>query len=164
MAHQRHARIWLRAAFPGCLVEDQGLYHPGTDYQESAGGFDACYSGKLLLPTLAPHEGQHALHFRSSFLASYYLLYIRRTLYVPRTGERGGYDPREEARFTLTPEEEPFARVVAAEIEATFGGEPLPPAVGLTIVPELAVLDRSAGYVTIHQCLFELEERGDRWA
>lgn len=141
----------LRTTFPGSLVEDQGLYHP-------LGNFDACFSGKLVLPTLAPHQGQHALYFYSSFLAPYYLMVSRREVYIPRTDRaRGGYDRKEETRFELTAEEQPYAQVIANEIQATFGGDPLPPAVGRLIVPNLAVLDRTFGHVTINQCLFGIQ-------
>lgn len=149
----------LRLGFPSSpLVEDQGLYHP-------EGNFDACFSGKLVLPTLAPQQGQHALYFYSSFLAPYYLLFSRRAVLLPRTQDvRGGYDRTEETRFDLTAEEQPYAKAIIDEIEATFGGDPLPPAVGRVIVPDLAVLHRTFGDVTINQCLFAIEGSPDEAA
>lgn len=142
----------LRLTFPGCLVEDQGLYHP-------LGSFDACFSGKLVLPALAPQQGQHALYFYSSFLAPYYLLSSKRVVYIRRADPaRGGYDEQEEARYELTREEQPHALAITEEIQATFGGEALPLVVGQAIVPDLAVLDRPFGHVTLNQCLFGIEE------
>jgi hypothetical protein len=136
----------LRARFPGCLVEDQGLYHP-------EGNFDACHSGKLVLPTLPPQRGQHALYFYSSFLAPYYLLSSERLLYI---ASPGNVETKKEARYELTEEEQPYAQAIVTEIESTFGGEPMPPAIGEIIVPDLAVLHQTFGYVTIFQCLFAI--------
>jgi hypothetical protein len=139
----------LRARFPGCLVEDQGLYHP-------LGNFDACHSGKLVLPTLTPQQGQHALYFWSSFLAPYYLLSSERILYVPRGDERGGYREEKETRYDLTAEEQPYAQAIVAEIKGTFGGEPLPPSVGQSIVPEIAIVHADIGHVKVLQALFAI--------
>lgn len=145
----------LRVTFAGCLVEDQGLYHP-------QGNFDACFSGKLVLPTFAPQQGQHALYFYSSFLAPYYLISSKRAVYLPRTDPvRGGYDEQEETRYELTHDEQPYALAITDEIQATFGGAPLPPSVGRVIVPNLAILDRPFGHVTINQCLFAIEGSAD---
>lgn len=149
----------LRLKFPNSpLVEDQGLYHP-------EGNFDACFSGKLILPTLAPHQGQHALYFYSSFLAPYYLLLSKRALFLPRTRDtRGGFDRKEETRYDLTAEEQPYAQAITGEIRATFGGDALPPEVGRVIVPDLAVLHQTFGEVTINQCLFAIEGSADEGA
>ena len=148
----------LRVMFPGSLVEDQGLYHP-------KGNFDACFSGKLVLPTLAPHQGQHALYFYASFLAPYYLLLSKRSVFLPRTQDvRGGHDCKKETRHELTAEEQPYAQAITEQIQATFGGDPLEPAVGRVIVPDLAVQDRPFGHVTINQCLFALEGSVDEYA
>lgn len=67
---------------------------------------------------------------------------------------------RKEVRsFTLSPDEEPFARAIAEEIEVTFPRcEPIPPEVGLTVVPGVEAGSRSFGEATIFTCLFS-----DNW-
>jgi hypothetical protein len=65
-------------------------------------------------------------------------------------------DPTRERllNFELTPEEEPYARVLAAEIERTFGYEPLPPEIGKEVVPDVATKTSGLGESTIYDCLF----------
>jgi hypothetical protein len=135
----------LRARFTEGSVEDLALYHPRGD-------FTASFSARLVLPTLPPHVGQHALYFMRSFLAPYYIIVSATSLYVKKKG--GGYKITEEERHTLTAEEEPYATIIAAEIEATFGGERMPTDVGEVLVPDVDTQRRSIGESTLFDCFF----------
>jgi hypothetical protein len=53
------------------------------------------------------------------------------------------------------PDEEPVAREVAREIEATYPGyQPIPPELGNEVVPDVATVGASFGEATIYVCLF----------
>ncbi len=57
--------------------------------------------------------------------------------------------------FEISPADEPFAKAIAEEIEATFPGhEPMPPEVGLTIVPDVVAGRGWFGEATLFGCLF----------
>lgn len=58
--------------FPENSVQNRSLHLPG-------GGWDACYSACLYLPT-APGEHHHTVGFMVSFLAPYYVIYSSRTV------------------------------------------------------------------------------------
>lgn len=52
------------------------------------------------------------------------------------------------------PEEEPYVREVAREIEATYRGyEPIPPELGNMLVPDVGLDARPLGEATIYDCL-----------
>ncbi len=75
-------------------------------------------------------------------------------------------EPRQKRRlkrqvdsFTLSPDEEPFANAISEEIETTFPGyEPIPPEVGLTVIPDVQAGGKWFGEATIFTCLFS-----DNW-
>jgi hypothetical protein len=75
-------------------------------------------------------------------------------------------EPRQKRRlkrqvesFTLSPDEEPFAKAISEEIETTFPGyEPIPPEVGLTVIPDVQAGGKWFGEATIFTCLFS-----DNW-
>jgi hypothetical protein len=58
--------------FPEISVQDRSLHLP-------SGGWDACYSACLYLPT-APGEYHHTVGFMVSFLVPYYVIYSSRTV------------------------------------------------------------------------------------
>jgi hypothetical protein len=57
--------------FPENSVQNRSLHLP-------AGSLDACYSGRLSLPTNTPDEHYHYLGFLVSFLVPYYVVYSLR--------------------------------------------------------------------------------------
>jgi len=127
----------LRARFPNA-VENRSV-------QLQTGGYDGAYTGILTLPTVAPLL--HTLTFMVSFLAPYYIIYGARWVAPPPTEDDAeeeqevevGETPeseRIEERFELTDEEAPYAQAISTEIEATFGAQPIPPAMGRRIVPD----------------------------
>lgn len=60
-----------------------------------------------------------------------------------------------EIRFELSPDEEPYARVIAEEIEATFAGhEPMPAEVGKIMVPDVVAGRGWMGDNSLYDCLF----------
>jgi hypothetical protein len=151
----------LRARFPECEVEDRAYYL-------ATGGYDAAYAAKLVLPTLPPNVGQHAVGFLVSFLVPYYVIYRLRWRYLPeaaptqneeasKEAQEGPLRPRstteEELNFELT-EEQTYKRGIAEEIEATFGFAPMPPALGRVIVPDAWISQYDCGTATIFDCLF----------
>lgn len=53
------------------------------------------------------------------------------------------------------PEEEPVAREIARELEATYPGyQPIPPELGNDVVPDVAMNVVLMGEATIYMCLF----------
>ena len=60
----------LCARFPGNVVQNRSLHLP-------TGGWDACYSGRIDLPT-SPGEYHHTVGFMVSFLIPYYVIYSSR--------------------------------------------------------------------------------------
>jgi hypothetical protein len=65
---------------------------------------------------------------------------------------------RRDVSLALSPEEQPYASWLGGEIQAASGYEPMPPEVGRVIVPDVALVCRSFGEATIHDCLFS-----DNW-
>jgi hypothetical protein len=61
---------------------------------------------------------------------------------------------RRDIRFDFSPEEQPCAAIVAREIEATYGYEPMPPEVGHVIVPDVRTDSTYDGKVTLYDCFF----------
>jgi hypothetical protein len=60
---------------------------------------------------------------------------------------------RRDFGFGFSPDEQPHAARIAQEIEATFGGEPMPPEVGDVIVPDVATNLRDLGEARLYDCL-----------
>jgi hypothetical protein len=56
--------------------------------------------------------------------------------------------------FEPSPDEAPYAAWITREIEATFGGERMPPEVGKVVVPDVVTNLRSFGEATLYDCLF----------
>ncbi|WP_437294638.1 hypothetical protein [Sorangium sp. So ce426] len=56
--------------------------------------------------------------------------------------------------FDLSPDEQPYAAVIAQEIEATWGYERMPPEVGNVVVPDVATNLRRLGEARLYDCLF----------
>jgi hypothetical protein len=58
--------------------------------------------------------------------------------------------------FEPSPDEVPYAAWLTREIEATFGGERMPPEIGKVLVPDVdvATSPRELGEATLYDCLF----------
>ncbi|MFT3776043.1 MAG: hypothetical protein QM820_62660 [Minicystis sp.] len=104
-----------------------------------SGSVDPAYTAKLVVPgkeaealDLDRRLGVFMrFGFRVSLLGPYYLIH--------RTDD---------------PDEEPCARDVAREIEATYRGyEPVPPELGNVVVPDVALDTVGPGEVTVYDCL-----------
>lgn len=105
-------------------------------YNESlsllGGWADPAYSAFVVLP------GRRTLGFHVSFLGPYYGL--------RRTGALG---------------EEPAARDIVREIEATYPGhELIPPEIGDEIVPDVALVTIGFGKATVYDCLLSEQWEG----
>ncbi|WP_437577718.1 hypothetical protein [Sorangium sp. So ce887] len=91
-----------------------------------SGGTDPAYSARIWL------TDETALSFHVSLLGPYYGIHL-----------------------PGIPEEEPVAREVAREIEATYPGyRPIPPEIGNEVVPDVAMNVVLMGDATIYMCLF----------
>jgi hypothetical protein len=91
-----------------------------------AGGIDPAYSARIWLTE------ETALSFHVSLLGPYYGIHL-----------------------PGIPEEEPVAREVAREIEATYPGyQPIPPELGNEVVPDVDMHWAFMGEATIYVCLF----------
>jgi hypothetical protein len=89
----------------------------------SGESFDTGYSGEIEIPG-------GSLGFHVSILGPYYG--------ILRTG---------------LPGDEPAAGAIAQEIEATYRYEPIPPEIGDTMVPDVALDARNFGEARIYECL-----------
>ncbi|WP_438034395.1 hypothetical protein [Sorangium sp. So ce204] len=93
-----------------------------------AGGIEPAYSGRIWL------IDETALSFHVSLLGPYYGIHL-----------------------PGIPEEEPVAREVAREIEATYPGyQPIPPELGNEVVPDVELDGVMMGEATIYVCLFSI--------
>jgi hypothetical protein len=133
---------------PGRIVEDRSLFMKST----TAGPVDRCYSGALSILGRAPDAGEHQLGFAVSFVVPYYIVYLAREVRLdPPTGNQ---ETRRDISFEPYPDELPFVRGIAEEVEIVFPGyEAMPPDVGNVILPDVDVLDASIN-VTLFDCLF----------
>jgi hypothetical protein len=129
----------LEAQFPEGILYDRSFYL-------ASGEHDAAYAAKLVLP--GSEDEERGLGFMVSFLAPYYFIYGVRVALL------GSEKAAHEARLDLSPDEEPPAQRLAREIEATYGYEPMSPAIGNVVVPEGAPGNRAPGEGTIYDCLF----------
>jgi hypothetical protein len=153
-----HRRI--NAQLPGCAAVNF------STYLQARTGCDGPFWGLLELPILPPEIGTDELTFYVSTLAPYYVIYRKLYYYIPGTAPKPSEGDPDDGRwkgnarklhafnFELTPEEEPYARVLAAEIERTFGYEALPPDIGKEVVPDLSPGNSLPGESTIYNCLF----------
>ncbi|KYF72745.1 hypothetical protein BE15_41910 [Sorangium cellulosum] len=93
-----------------------------------AGGIDPAYPARIWL------TDETALSFHVSLLGPYYGIHL-----------------------PGIPEEEPVAREIAKEIEATYTGcQPLPPELGNEVVPDVDMDGVLMGEATIYVCLFSI--------
>ncbi len=130
--------------FPGVVLENRVPYLKPPSISHNS----RCYHGSFWLPA-QPGEKMHWLAFFVSFVVPYYVIYSLRMLDDPgRTGEQVSFEP--------SPDEQPFASAVKEEIEATYPGhEPMPPEVGMTVVPEIDDFGHGPdSNATIFDCLF----------
>lgn len=135
----------LRVRFPVCTVRDRAL-------SLLAGSFLAAYSAEIDLPLVEPSKGVHSLGFHVSILAPYYVIYISRTFLLDDhpTGDKATLPA---VRLEIVAEEEPYARELAQEIEATYGYASMAPEIGRVIVPDVATCFRRMGEARIYDCL-----------
>jgi hypothetical protein len=96
--------------------------------QPVVGGDDSAYSARIWL------TDETALSFHVSLLGPYYGIHL-----------------------PGIPEEEPVAREIAREIEATYPGyQPIPPELGNEVVPDVTMFAVLMGKATIGMCLFSV--------
>lgn len=134
--------------FPGVSVENRSLFLQSPTIE----AFDRCFSGALRLPVRGPSEKQHRLGFLVSFVVPYYVVYSGRLAQLD--APRMGMDVENVVSFEMSPDEEPFARGLVEEIEATYPGHVgMTPEVGRVILPDVNVL-HDFGEVTLFDCLF----------
>ncbi|AUX39737.1 hypothetical protein SOCE26_011320 [Sorangium cellulosum] len=96
-----------------------------------SGWVDSAYSARVWV------VDQTALSFHVSLLGPYYGIHL-----------------------PGIPEEEPVAREIAREIEATYPGyQPVPPELGNEVVPDIAMDAVLMGKATIYMCLFSIAWR-----
>jgi hypothetical protein len=145
----------MRFRLPDCRIDDHAFYLQGPTC------CDGCFWASAELPVLPSEVGMHLLTFLVSTLAPYYVIYRKVFVAIPGTAPR---DPADDAptdryarhalSFELTAEEEPYARVLAEEIERTFGYEHLPPEIGKEVIPEIITPQSGVGTTTLYDCLF----------
>jgi len=149
----RQMILRLDARFPEFSMQNGALHL-------AAGGYDACYSAKAWLPNPAVEVASYYIGFFISILAPVYVIY-RSIRYAPPEEKTWPLEdqlrsilahPAEET-FTFTPEEQRYADEIGDEIEAIFGGEPLPPEIGNIAVPDVDAGQRGLGKETIFTCL-----------
>jgi hypothetical protein len=136
--------------FPGVEVHNESLL---LQSPTAAIDLDRCFTGRLKLPVRTSKEKSHSLWFYISFVMPYYFILSASHVYIiPPVGK---FDGTRETSFDLTPDEVPFVKAIAEEIQTTFPGyEPMPKEVGLTVVPDVQVGGEWFGEATIFHCLF----------
>jgi len=160
--------------FPKTLT-DRSLHLP-------TGEIDACYSFTLSLSEAAAHPMLWCrISFLAPYYIIYSSRLIDTVkkiegfnvtvhgvqFYIPRSAIGSGFmaDPndestmstiskREDITFDLSPDEQPLAAWIDRDIEATFGGEPMPPEIGMVLVPDVTTDARAVGEVRLYDCLF----------
>lgn len=132
------------AQFPGVTLENRVpfLKPPSTSHNSR------CFHASLWLPT-RPGEATHWLGFFVSFVIPYYVIYSLHQRKDP-------FDGGEHVAFDISVDEQPFAAAIKKEIEETYPGHaPMPPEVGMTVVPEIDAYGHGPGdKATIYDCLF----------
>ena len=137
-----HVLKQIRARFPELIVDDHSLH-----LLDPAGDGHRCYAGSMLLPPRGPMEEHHRLHFMASFLAPYYVIYASSWTLPPQQ--------EYEYHFELSPDEQPYAQVVASILEACFPGfDFMPPGIGSIKLPDVVTHFQCLGEATLYQCLF----------
>jgi hypothetical protein len=136
--------------FPDLRVED------GSPFLRVATAeplLDRCFTGRLWLPTRGPNERHHYLELLVSFVVPYYIVCSYTIGFPPdRSAMFGG---EHTTRFDFSGDERPFAEALKQEIATTFPDhEPIPPDVGLTVVPDVQAGNKWFGEATIFTCLF----------
>jgi hypothetical protein len=145
---QRIAAQFCSAQAPDLMIENLSLFLQSPTMTP----FDRCFTGALWLPVRGPREKHHALGFAVSFVVPCYVVYSACQIYLDEPA--GQRESQREIRFQLSPDEVPYARGIAQEIEASYPDhEPMPPEVGKVVLPDLNVL-HDFGEVTLYDCLF----------
>ena len=118
---------------------------------------DRCFSADLLLPVRAPSDEHSRLRFFVSFVVPYYTIF--REIDAPLGRPKSASDLITQRTFDMSPEELPYSTAIAEEIETSFPGyEPISPAIGQAIVPDVVTGTKWFGEATIFNCLFS-----DHW-
>jgi hypothetical protein len=150
-------RIRTRIAeqhLPKVVVESECYF---LQSPTAGANMDRCYTGVVALPVRSPTETHHSLMFFVSFVVPYYVLRSEGATSLSAPKGRAGVNL--QYSFDLTPDELPYARILEEEIVVTFSGyEPIPPDVGMTIIPDVGVSSRWFGEATLFHCLF-----ADKW-
>ncbi|WP_437693255.1 hypothetical protein [Sorangium sp. So ce176] len=174
----RDLRRRIRDGFPGRFM-NHSLHLP-------AGGYDACYSFSIDMPEstgrklwfhvsfLVPYyivHSERAINIvkrtRDSFSVKFLGLHfiVPRSPFDPRfvarhdDGRKFAIVRREYATFDLLPDEQPCAEWISGDIEATFGGERMPPEIGTVLVPDVMPGLRLPGEARLYDCLFTDQHR-----
>jgi hypothetical protein len=135
----------LSARFPDHQIQN-GSFHLPT------GEMDAGHSGLFWLPPRGTWEKNHVLGFLVSFIAPSYVVYSSAHVVSPSLEPHSAVH---DIRFTFSPDEEPYAQAIIAEIDAVFPRyEPMPPEIGNQIVSDVAVGNQLIGKATLYHCLF----------
>jgi hypothetical protein len=116
-----------------------------------SGSYGACYSAELVIPERGPEVDRHVLGFMLSFLVPYYVIYsYRRFKLDPVT-----LDGRPPAtRLEANESELVYWHGIAAEIEKTYGADPMPVHVGHIKVEDVMPDNRAMGEAMIYDCIF----------
>lgn len=136
--------------YPGVQIHNRSLF---LQSPVAAVHLDRCFTGQLWLPVRSSAETHHMLEFLVSFVVPYYV--IRSECQIPRDPRPGELPIVFEKSFALSPDEVPFAKAIAEEIETVFPGhEAIDREVGLTVVPDVVAGSKWFGEATIFTCLF----------
>lgn len=161
----------LGERFPECCEFNGSLHLP-------TGEHDACLTGGLILRTPPEGEFHHSVGFLISFLVPYYVVYSSRLVDSGPVYEESaqvwvtdqdappgdnGLQPlkraeiprkrRKDIALVPSPDDQTYWDAIVREIEATYGGEPMPPEVGRIVVPDVATNHRMIGEATLYDCL-----------
>jgi hypothetical protein len=146
---------WRRSL--GRLKERLGLDVENWSFHLAAGSCDACYSGKVVLPTLDPAIGSHELGILVSFLAPYFVVYSSRHFNL-RHHPSGYKITTPDIGLEFDAVETPYVRAIADWIETSYPGyESMPKEIGLIVIPEIDTGDRPFGEATVYDALFSAQ-------
>lgn len=133
----------LRARLPECAFEDRTLLYPPNH--------DTGYHVRIYLNPKDKSFARMVVGWVSAIIPCY-------IVYSSSGSTARGEGPF-KIRYDFTPEEQPVADILTAEIEATYGYERLPPEIGTVSVPDLCDPSRAFGDNNIYELLFI----GDTW-
>jgi hypothetical protein len=144
MLRRLHARF-PEDRFPGVVLENRVPFLKPPVTSSSSRSFHASF----WLPPRAG-ESMHWLAFFVSFVVPYHVVYSLHTSQDPAgKGDQVSFEP--------SPDEQPFAAAIHEEIERTYPGHaPMPPEIGMTVVPEIEAYGHGPGEkATLYDCLFD---------